>query len=283
MTPTCNICDSNEKTIKYDSEIKLYQCVKCGHVFTLIDQKYSQKNIYVEDYYDAFHKNWYIYPNYRLFQNIHAVIINTINKHDFKLLDIGCGRGDLLSYLRKLEPTADLRGIDGAPCSSKDFKFIQGDFMKEHLKDKFDVITTLQCIEHIDNPDSFVKKIRDLILPEGLVVISTINSGGMMYGLANFLKTIGIRSGYNRLYSEHHIHHFTNQSLKLLLEKHDFKIISQKNHNYSLASVDYPSAGPIITLLYKILTGIIFFLSSICNNGISQTVVCVPNKNDTQK
>ena len=277
MIPICNICDNNEKTIAYDPVHNLYQCVRCDHTFTLINEKYKEKDIYNEAYYQS---NWFKNPNYSLFQYIHQRIIDQTKKHNFKLLDIGSGNGDFLSYLRKIEPASDLHGIDGAPCSSQDFKFTHGDFMNVWINDKFDVITSLACIEHVENPDKFVRIIKNIIIPEGLIVIMTINAGGMMYKLAKILKTIGIDSGYNRLYRDHHIHHFTNQSLKLLLEKHGFRIMSQKNHNYDLASVDYPHASHFITFLYKILTAIIFFLSSIFNNGISQTVVCVPPKNN---
>jgi 2-polyprenyl-3-methyl-5-hydroxy-6-metoxy-1,4-benzoquinol methylase len=278
MTPTCNICASNEKTVAYDPQHKLYQCVQCDHTFTLIDAQYHEKNIYAEDYFDDSHKNWFKNPNYSLFGYIRQTVVDLLKKHDFKLLDIGSGRGDLLEFMRKTEPKAELWGIDGAPCSSPDFKFIQGDFMKEKIKDRFDAVVSLACIEHVEDPSIFVKKIHDLVKPNGLVVIMTINSGGMMYGLARILNKIGLHSGYNRLFSDHHIHHFTNQSLRLVLEKNNFRIVSQKNHNYSLASVDYPPAGQITLLLYKALTAIIFFLSTIFNNGISQTVVCVPKQ-----
>ena len=247
--PTCNICDSNAKIVEYDQRIKLYQCGTCEHTFTQIDEKYKEKEIYTEEYFD---KNWFKHPNFELFQYIQKVVIIFLRKHDFKLLDIGCGSGAWLSYLRKKEPKSDLYGTDGAPCSDKDFKFIQGDFLKMELKDKFEVITSLACIEHVDNPDKFVKRLKEMLLPEGVAVIMTINSGSMMYEFAKMLNKIGIRSGYNRLFSDHHIHHFTNQSLRCLLEKHGFKILTQRNHNYSLASVDFPSAGVIKTLLLRL-------------------------------
>ena len=276
MNPICNICGSKEQTKAYDTSMKLYRCIHCDHTFTLIDEKYDTKDIYADEYFDSSHKNWFLYPNYALFQYIHRMILKHSTKHDFRLLDIGCGRGDLLSFLHKMEPSADLNGIDGAPCASRDFKFIQDDFMKTVMQDHFDVITSLMCIEHVDNPELFIRKIKNLTRPDGLIVITTINSGGMMYGMARFFNKIGIHSAYKRLYSEHHIHHFTNKSLRLLLEKRGLSIVSQKNHNYNLASVDFPPAGPVIIFLYKVFTAIIFFLSSIFKNGMSQTVVCVP-------
>jgi len=274
--PACIICESTEKIKTYDSTHQLFQCKGCDHMFTLIDEQYSQKDIYTEDYFDSSHKNWFKYPNYALFQYIHESILKQVKKKDFKLLDIGSGRGDFLNYLRNIEPASDLCGIDGAPCRSDQFKFIQGDFMKEEIGLKFDVITSLACIEHVQDPDLFVRKIKDLLLPQGIAVIMTNNSGGMMYTLARILNKIGMHAPYNRLYSDHHIHHFTNQSLRKILEKYGFKIKSQINHNFNLASVDYPPSGFVMALLYKIFTAIIFFLSTVFQNGFLQTVVCVP-------
>src|ERR1017187_10948315 len=99
MNPTCNICDSSEKTVTYDQPHKLYFCKNCDHTFTLIDESYNEKEIYAEDYFDEEHKNWFKYPNYTLFNYIHQTIIAQLKKRDFNLIDVGCGRGDLLSYL----------------------------------------------------------------------------------------------------------------------------------------------------------------------------------------
>ncbi len=283
MSVACQICESSANTKAYDPRINLYQCAACAHTFTLVDAHYTEKEIYSSAYFDSEHKNWFKYPNIELFEKIYRIVLEHTRNPAFSLLDVGCGRGDLLSCLRRLDAQAELSGIDTAPCASQDFKFIQDDFMKAQVQGQFDAVISLQCIEHIPNPDAFVKKIKELIKPDGLAVISTINSGGMIYTTAKLLNKIGIHAGYNRLFSEHHIHHFTNPSLRRLLEKNGLRVLSQQNHNYSLASVDYPPASAMITLLYKILTAIIFALSTVFRNGLSQTVVCVPDIENGQK
>jgi len=252
-------------------------------MFTFLPKTNGENQLYVEDYYESDHKNWFEHPNYVLFGETHKTISRLLKKENFKLLDVGSGRGDLLNHLRTMSPTSYLCGIDVARCNSKNFNFILDDFVTTDINDTFDVITSLACIEHVADPDTFVRKMRQLILPGGLIVIMTVDSGGLMYQIARMFNKIGIHAGYRRLYSKHHIHHFTNQSLRLLLEKHRFKIISQKNHNYDLASVDFPSANFVTKSLYKILTAIIFSISSLLNKGMLQTVVCVPIDQDETK
>jgi len=273
--PVCNICNSNQSVHISDLSKKLYRCEDCDHIFVLIDDAYSTDTIYADEYFESAHKNWFKYPNYTLFEYIRQSVLKRLDKHDFKLLDVGCGRGDLLSYLRKKEPAADLYGIDGAPCSNPDFRFIQGDFMKVALPDDFLAITSLACIEHVDDPDLFAKRLRQAITSQGLVVIMTVNANSLMYRLSALLHKVGIHAGYDRLYSEHHIHHFTNNSLKRVLENNGFRVVSQKNHNFSLASADFPAANPAMTFLYKTFTAIVFFWSSLFQNGFLQTVICV--------
>ncbi|MBF0511221.1 MAG: class I SAM-dependent methyltransferase [Candidatus Omnitrophica bacterium] len=254
--------------------MRLYRCSHCDHTFTVVDTSYADKKIYSDAYFDSSHENWFKFPNFPLFDRIHKFILKSLKNNDFKLLDIGCGRGDLLNYLHQKEPKWDLYGIDTSTQKSDNFKFIQADFAQSSFNQKFDVVTSIMCIEHIQDINLFVDKIIGITKPEGLIIITTINAGGLMYGLARALHKIGISQAFQRLYSEHHVQHFTNKSLKALLENHGLCILSQKNPNYRLASVDYPKTYPLISGCYKIATAITFGLSTLLNNGVSQEVMC---------
>lgn len=100
------------------------------------------------------------------------VRINTLNflsselKPDYKVLDIGCNRGDLTNLIA--EHVYRITGVDHDTNAIKSAKlnygntniqFINGDAL-EHVKnvsEKYDLIILSHILEHIDNPVSFLR------------------------------------------------------------------------------------------------------------------------------
>ena len=102
-----------------------------------------------------------------------------------KLLDIGCGGGLLCEPLARIG--ADVTGID---ASEKNIKVASLHAEKSNLdinyinttaedlaakKQKYDVITALEIIEHVENPAEFVKNCTSMLKPGGTIFFSTLN------------------------------------------------------------------------------------------------------------
>jgi 2-polyprenyl-3-methyl-5-hydroxy-6-metoxy-1,4-benzoquinol methylase len=104
----------------------------------------------------------------------------------FSIADLGCGDGTLFYYLRKAFPAAALTGIDGSPEGIE----LAGSMLKEHsvgevslklvdfatldsVKDRYDVVVSLDAIEHVEDTAGFLSNIKDLLKPGGHTVIST--------------------------------------------------------------------------------------------------------------
>lgn len=92
-------------------------------------------------------------------------------------LDIGCGRGFLLSHLAG----AGLRGLTGMDVyddvASEHFAYAQGDVTQRlPFEDaSFDCVVAGEIIEHVPNPDNLLREIRRVLRPGGTLVISTPN------------------------------------------------------------------------------------------------------------
>lgn len=156
-------------------------------------------------------------------------------------MDAGCGRGDFLRYLRKIRPDLKLTGVDLAPNEDRDgIRFYQGHFFGVKIDEQFDAIVTLAVIEHVANIQTFVDRLRDLAKPSGVVMVMTLNESSLLYGLARAGKRLGVPLAFNRLYSHHHLHHFTRRSLRAVLEDRGLKIESETVHNVPLAAIDIP-------------------------------------------
>jgi len=273
----CPICYNTSKIVLEDRYLNVYRCKSCSHTFTVILKEEQEK--YNEGYYTKEYRNWFKYPNYKLFNFIYNKSTQLLDKKPFQLLDVGCGKGDLLKYIASKDLKANLFGIDLIDNSDPRIHFIKGDFLEEKIESKFNVICSIAVVEHIDNPHLFLQKIRDLIEPNGLLFITTVNNNSLLYRISRLLKKLGIRVAYNRLYFHHHLQHYTNQSLRKLMEMNNFDILLQKNHNYSIKMIDVPESSFLIKNIYKLSVYFIFLLSSSFNSGMLQTIVCKKKNN----
>lgn len=101
---------------------------------------------------------------------------------DSRLLDIGCGYGNLL---RRFEGRYALAGIDLSPHAAAVARaripsaaIVTADLQRPFpFKEEFDVIVAVNVIEHLDDPASAVGAIRQSLMPGGLCVVHlpTIN------------------------------------------------------------------------------------------------------------
>jgi 2-polyprenyl-3-methyl-5-hydroxy-6-metoxy-1,4-benzoquinol methylase len=115
-----------------------------------------------------------------------ARILNTLSTVNFngkRILDIGCGHGYLLFWLARKYPQANLTGIDvdlrqveacrrAANCEKiTNVRFLQGTYSDLQENSNYDVIITIDVLEHVVDDVEMLKKIKSLLAPEGMVVI----------------------------------------------------------------------------------------------------------------
>lgn len=269
MDIACPVCGSRDGIVPQDRILNVYGCKKCDHSFTSVtDGRHTQ---YTEDYFTT-HANWFLYPNYWLYDFIYGQVKKARPDGKTKLLDAGCGTGNLLKFLLEKDPGLELYGIDLHPNTHKGITFMEGDVLKVKPDIKFDVVTSLASIEHVDDAALFVERLKDLLSPGGIFVVNTVNTRGAFYTTAKVLNKLGIKGPYHSLHELAHLHHFTNGSLKRLLEEHGFEIILQKNHNYPLRAISLPRCGIMRQAVYIFGSAVLFALPS--RFGILQTVIC---------
>ena len=93
-----------------------------------------------------------------------------------KLLDYGCGNGSFLKVLSKQMEGWDLYGSE-YDCKYEDqVREIPGvqDFFVMHEpcgEEKFDLISLIHVLEHIPNPHDFILRIKEILKPDGLLLI----------------------------------------------------------------------------------------------------------------
>ncbi len=99
-----------------------------------------------------------------------------MNRGD-KLLDVGCGRGDFLKGFKDLE--LDVCGLDNEKSHSQILKDIEVRYanienesfpFESHI---FDVVFSKSVIEHLFDPENFMRECYRILKPGGRIIIMT--------------------------------------------------------------------------------------------------------------
>ncbi len=107
----------------------------------------------------------------------YKIVKNLVKDHGKKLLDIGCGSPAKCvkegSFLRTIGYG---QGIDIYPRNIE-FDFKIGDMQKIPFEDeKFDVVTAIEVIEHVENPSKALKEVNRVLKKDGVFVMTTPNN-----------------------------------------------------------------------------------------------------------
>jgi 2-polyprenyl-3-methyl-5-hydroxy-6-metoxy-1,4-benzoquinol methylase len=110
-------------------------------------------------------------------------LLSLLDKNNNRcILDLGCGNGYLVNYLVSLGynaygTDASERGIEIARQQSPERFFLQdlstGKLPAELQQQKFDTIISTEVIEHLYDPESFLRFCKEALEPNGELIIST--------------------------------------------------------------------------------------------------------------
>ena len=153
--------------------------------------KNEKKNTEFEHFSSLANDWWSKNGKFKILHEIQAIrikyILETLNKKNLNnttVLDIGCGGGLVSEGLSKIGAT--VTGIDfikenikvakmHAKKNNLKINYFVKDFEKEKITSKYDVIIILEVLEHLNNWEEFVKKIKLSLKKNGTLIISTIN------------------------------------------------------------------------------------------------------------
>lgn len=214
MHHTCLICSSTFlKPLKGYEKAHLCQCSNCGFVFA---QKVPTSEE-LEEHYKGYGRNDYLSPI--TIKRYHELMdqMEPYRKTN-KLLDVGCGIGYFLEVAKErgwevygTEYTDEAVSI----CEEKGIKMQKGKLdPKYYDAESFDVITSFEVIEHINNPLEELGNFSSLLRKGGVVYVTTPNF--------NSLLRYRLKAAYNVITYPEHLSYYTPKTLKRVFKQSGF-------------------------------------------------------------
>ncbi len=164
----------------------------------------SQENVdanEIKKFEDVAHRWWDRESEFKPLHEINPLRLNYIDENaggikGKKLIDVGCG-GGILSESMALRG-ANVLGIDmgAAPLSVAELHALESgvdnvkyqkitvEKIAEEQTGKYDVVTCMEMLEHVPDPESIIKACAKLVKPGGDIFFSTINRNPKSFALA---------------------------------------------------------------------------------------------------
>ena len=266
----CKICGNLEKNryhiaremmFGYRDEFLYMECGSCG-VLQLINVPESIEKYYPSNYYSFFPQNKYSILVRQIYSALTYkngllgdIIMNICSKNDAilslkrlkikenqRILDIGCGSGQLLLMLKFLG-FDDIMGID--PYIKKDILYSNGVKIckkeLEEVKDIFDIIMLHHVFEHMDQPQKIMNNLSRILSPNGRIIIRLPIASS--YAWHHY--------GVNWMHMDppRHFYLYTLKSIEILCRNacmHIEKIIYESNESQFIGSEQNVKNIPII-------------------------------------
>ncbi len=136
-----------------------------------------------------------------------------------RLLEIGCGSGRLLQFLKSLGWT--VQGVDFDPhavdsARRKGLEVVLGTLQDQRYPDgSFDAVIMSHVIEHIHDPEELLRECRRILRDQGQITVVTPNARSLGHRV--------FKSDWRGLEPPRHLQVFTAPALRKLVERVGFR------------------------------------------------------------
>lgn len=234
-TTRCLICGADQTShIATEFSLNIVRCSRCGLIYVNPRPRDSEKNYWalsraeIEKKYAAIFEGRRPHDRDGLYAN-HLDLIARYQPVG-RFLDIGAHCGFFLRHTKGRGWEAE--GVEPSPVLSQlarekfGLSVKTGSLAEAAFPDSaFDVISLLDVIEHLQNPDGLLAETRRIIRPGGVLFIKTPN------GTYNYLKHLIFRrllgrSNYDCFNAREHVAAYTVPTLNRLLGKNGWRVFA---------------------------------------------------------
>lgn len=223
----CLLCQSPElKPLRGYEHAHLVRCKKCGFVFAGAVPTMEE----LTAHYDNYPRNDYLSPI--TVKRYHELLdrCEPYRQHN-RLLDTGCGIGLFLGVAKE-------RGweVHGTEFTDKAIELCAAQGITMHKgaldpgnypRDFFDVVTSFEVIEHINNPLEDMANIGAILRSGGLLYVTTPNF--------NSLSRSVLKNKWNVIQYPEHLSYYVPRTMQALLKKSQFETLNIQTTGVSLS------------------------------------------------
>ena len=212
----------------YGSRWTFFTCRRCRYVFSNPGLPQEQ----VLEFYSALEDDEYNHEEAGRGKNFSRILkrLRSLVPPPANLLDIGAASGIFLQLARQagyriagIEPSIALAAEAEKRYGIPLFVGSLENFPK---KEAYALITMLDVLEHVADPDSLLSALEPLLTPDALLVIVTPD-------IASWAARIMAGRWWH--YRSAHLNFFNLDSLRWLLERHGFEIILKKRFAWNFS------------------------------------------------
>ena len=212
-------------------------CNSCSFIFndygepeTVFSQHYAESGKYAAP--ELFGGGGLSPEENQMWVSYYKTISPFIGNPEMKILEIGCGKGGFMKYLKN-HGHYDLYGLEqSVECVQhlRKEKFQMFDDWRQIGNQKFDLIVANAVFEHLPDPRKMMEHIANALSDDGLLFVAVPDS-------SSYLKYCAAPFYY---FDREHINHFTSSTLQLLCALHSFSpILTQIIQNKSIGPMKF--------------------------------------------
>jgi SAM-dependent methyltransferase len=226
----CILCGENSFIFPFGKKHFLIKCKNCG----LVSSKFIPTSKQLKEYYDD-------YPSYEKLSDLTIQRYNEILdrlepfRKNNALLETGCGFGFFLEAAKKRNWNVygtELSAKAINECLKKNITISASLDEIQNIADKqFDAVVSLEVIEHLNEPQTEVKKYSGLIRSGGALYITTPNY--------NSFSRLLLGKKWNVILYPEHLHYFSIPTIEKLLKVNNFRPVNRQAIGFSPARFIY--------------------------------------------
>lgn len=228
----CRLCSSEDiKILKpisspyIDETFLLYHCNTCNSKFFNPDEHSVSLDKLYEDFASEKYQEMLSAPfkKNKMWNHQKNIITKLLGKNPKSVLDIGCRTGDFLMHFDKdtKKEGVELSKQYAEVCKKRELT-VYSDFVENiDFKDKYDVVTCYALLEHIVDPVPLINQLKELVTPDGLLVILVPWHECLKEKL---LFNLGIK--WHMFTPPEHLNYYSKKVLNDIITKEsDFKLV----------------------------------------------------------
>lgn len=293
---SCPVCGSDDLKKVFEAvdhfssgeAFPVCDCTRCGFRFTnnfpseeVIGRYYDSPDyISHSDSDKGLINRLYHYFRKQMLRKKVDLVADHATGNPIRLLDIGCGTGYFLQAAK--ERGLVVSGIEKDKKARESATARSGLTVNDEKsfweieKASFDAVTLWHVLEHLEKLNETVSKIKEIITPEGIVVLALPNCRSYDAG---FYKERWAAYDIPR-----HLWHFSPGTVEKLLVRHHLKIVKRVRmpldaFYISLLSEKYRGSNPFTQYTRAFGVGATGFLRSLSDLGQASSVIYIAKKN----